>query len=276
MKTDEERDEAGESGGGPSPEVLAALDEVRVVLVRPIYGGNVGAVCRAMWNCGLSKLAVVAPHPELDWEEARIRAYRAAECLAARAQYDTLAEAVADCGVVAGTTARLGLYRSHARTPRAWAPELLAAAAQCPVALVFGPEDKGLSNEQLALCNRIIQIPSSDRYSSLNLSHAVMICAYELFVAAEGCTRGPQEWSPEAPSALRERMFALWRATLLAVGFMKEEKAEHMMLGLRRILSRGSLTINDVKILMGIARQAHWAATRQPPPRGDLAEEESE
>jgi tRNA/rRNA methyltransferase len=153
----------------------------------------------------------------------------------------------------------VGLYRDHAKTPRAWAPRLLEAARQSRVALVFGPEDKGLCNEDLALCTQIVQIPSSERYLSLNLSHAVMVCCYELFVAADRFEASVEK-SPEAPSALRERMFSMWEQTLLDIGFMKEEKAEHMMLGLRRILSRGRLTDADVRILMGIARQTQWCA----------------
>ncbi|MBN1270265.1 MAG: RNA methyltransferase [Kiritimatiellae bacterium] len=239
------------------------LANIRIVLVSPIYGGNVGAVCRAMKNMGLSHLVIAGPRAALDVNETLTMAYRAGDVFEARREYPTLAEAVADCGLVAGTTARVGLYRSHSRTPRDWAPELLKAAETTQVALVFGPEDKGLDNDQLSLCTQIIQIPSSPDYLSINLSHAVMICCYELFVAS-GQFEGSTEPFPEASSAARERMFAMWEDTLLAIGFMKEEKAQHMMLGLRRILSRGKLTDADVRILMGIARQAAWYARRSP------------
>ena len=239
------------------------LRNIRIVLVRPIYGGNLGAVCRAMKNMGIYDLAVVSPHPELDMSEARQRAYHAGDILEKRHQYESLAAAVADCALVAGTSARGGLYRAHARAPREWAPRLIEAASANRVALVFGTEDKGLSNEELALCTQIIRIPSSRAYSSLNLSHAVIICCYEMFLAA-GRYRHAGEKSPEAPSELRERMFAMWRETLLEIGFMKDDKARHMMMGLRRVLSRGPLSENDVQILMGIARQARWAANNPP------------
>ena len=196
----------------------------------------------------------------MDMDEARIRAYHSVEVLDHRKEFPTLAEAIADCGLVAGATARIGLYRSHAKSPREWAPKLLEAAHNNPIALVFGPEDKGMSNEHLSLCTQIIQIPSSPLYTSLNLSHAVMVCCYELYLASEQFENAAYEWTPEAPSELRERMFEMWRETLLHIGFMEQEKADHMMYGLRRILSRGSLSISDVKILMGMARQAHWAA----------------
>jgi tRNA/rRNA methyltransferase len=235
------------------------LDRIRVVLVSPNYGGNVGSVCRAMKNMGLSRLVLTQPRKDLDEDEARMMAYRALDVLEGREEYDTLEAAVGDCGLVAGTTARTGLYRSHAKTPRAWAPRLVQAAEQSDVALVFGPENRGLSNEELALCTQVIQIPSSPEYPSLNLAQAVMVCCYEVFLASGqyGEIREPSE---ESPSELRERMFAKWRAALLDIGFMKEDKADHMMMGLRRILSRGTLTVNDVKILMGIAHQSQWCA----------------
>lgn len=242
---------------------LLNLDNIRIVMAGPLYGGNVGAVCRAMANMGLRDLAIAAPRP-LDMVEARKMACHAADILDARREHPTLADAVADCSLVFGTTARRGLYRAHARTPREWGERALAAAETGKVALVFGREDNGLSNEELALCTQIITIPTSTEVSSLNVAQAAMVCCYELFVAA-GSFEPPEEKSEEAPSELRERMFSLWRQTLLQIGFMKDDKADHMMLGLRRILSRGPLTVDDVKILMGIARQAEWAALHALP-----------
>lgn len=233
------------------------LSNIRIVLVGPMYGGNVGSVCRAMKNMGLSQLVLVAPRADLDHAEARMMAAHAQDIFDARREVLSLAAAVEDCGLVAGTTARPGLYREHARTPREWAPRLVGAAAETPVALVFGPEDRGLSNEELMPCTQIVVIPSDPAYSSLNLSQAVMVCAYELYVAA-GRFEPPRERSAEAPSAARERLFDIWREALVDIGFMHEDKADHMMLGLRRILSRGPLTEADVRILMGMARQTRW------------------
>ena len=234
------------------------LDNIRVVLVRPLYGGNVGAVCRAMANMGLSDLAIAVPQP-FDLDEARMMACHATDILDGRTEYPSLAAAVADCAAVMGTTARMGLYRQHAKTPREWAPLAAEAARTGRVALMFGPEDDGLNNEELALATQIIQIPTTKERSSLNLAQAVLLCAYEIFVAS-GVYESPREKSDAAPSELRERMFEMWRETLMHIGFMKEDKADHMMYGLRRILSRGSLTVDDVRIMMGIARQALWAA----------------
>jgi len=185
-------------------------------------------------------------------------ALHAADIFNKRKEFATLQEAVADCGLVAGTTARRGLYREHARTPRDVAPRLLTAARKARVALLFGPEDNGLSNDDLTVCTQIMRIPSTVKYPSLNLSHAVMVCCYELYVAS-GLYEIPVERSREATSAAREHMFGMWEDALMKIGFMEEGTADHMMLGLRRILSRGLLTEKDVRILIGIARQAQWA-----------------
>lgn len=235
------------------------LDNIKVVLVNPLYSGNIGSVCRVMANMGLSDLAIADPRP-VDREEALKMACHAEHIFEERTEYPTLAAAVADCGLVIGATAREGLYRQHAKTPRDWAPKALeAASGGGKVAMIFGREDNGLSNEELALCTQLIQIPTSTVHRSLNLAQAVAICCYEVFLAS-GIYEPPREKSEEAPSQLRERMFDMWHETLMAIGFMKDDKAEHMMLGLRRILSRGRLTEDDVRIMMGIARQARWAA----------------
>jgi len=235
------------------------LDAFRIVLTRPLYGGNVGSVCRAMMNMGFSRLAVVEPTNPLDEVELRKMALSAVSIYENRSEHPTLADAVTDCHVVAGTSARLGMYRSHSRTLREWVPDMLRSAAAGPVALAFGPEDDGLSNDEIALCNRIIQIPTTDAYKSLNLSQAVLLCCYELYVGTESF-EPTEESSREATSSERERMFEVWRHTLLNIGFMHDQTADHMMLGLRRILSRGILTDKDVRILMGIARQSNWNA----------------
>lgn len=238
------------------------LKNIRIVLSHPIYARNVGYVCRVMANMGLSDLRLVGTLPG-DLLDARKMACWANNILDARKEVATLADAVGDCCLVMGATARAGLYRQHAKTPREWAPDVLAAAQNGKVAMVFGPEDNGLNNEELALCSRLIQIPSAPAYRSLNLSHAVMICAYEIFVAT--ATFEPLlEKSPWAPSALKERLFDLWEKALLEIGFMQPDKARHMMLGVRRIFERRPLTEDDVRILMGIARQTRWCAGQLP------------
>ena len=237
------------------------LENIRIVLVDPKYAGNIGSICRVMMNMGVTDLALVAPNEALDWEEARKLAYSAETMLDNLKTFPTLEEAVADCTVVAGTSARTGFYRDHAYLPREIAPIVLESAAHHKAALVFGREDKGLFNEEIAVCTHIINIPSSDLYRSLNLSHAVMVCCYELFLLANNPSYAPpEECSPEANGKLRERLYEAWSDMMLETEFCEKEKLDHMMLGLRRIFSRGKLTENDAKILLGLAKQSRWVA----------------
>lgn len=237
------------------------LENIRIVLVEPQSSGNIGSVCRVMLNMGITDLAVINPHDRHDWEEARRLSCHATGLLNDRKVFQTLEEALADCTVVAGTSARTGMYRDHAGLPREIAPVVIDSAAHHKCALVFGREDTGLTNEELALCTHIINIPSSEIYRSLNLSHAVMVCCYELFQFAEGPTyRPPRERAHEATGEMRDRLYDEWGNMMLESGFCKPDKLTHMMMGLRRIFSRGKLTDNDVKILLGIARQTRWVA----------------
>ena len=232
---------------------------IRIVLVSPLYAGNVGSVCRAMANMGLSRLYIVNPRVEdKDWGEAERMAVHAGAILENRTTVSTLAEAVADCAAVAGATARDGLYRQHVKLAREIAPELLDVAQHGDVALVFGREDNGLENDEVQLCTHLIRIPSSPDYRSINLAQAAMICMYELYSAASVYSP-PDEKSPPVDGRHRERLFEIWREAMLEIGFMKEDKANHMMQGFARIFSRGIRTVDDANIMLGVARQSQWA-----------------
>ena len=235
------------------------LDNVRIVLVGTLYCGNLGQVCRAMANMGLSDLALAAPNLDDDWELGEKFAVHAQDLLSSRVEYADLKSAIADCAFVVGTTARTGLYRQHVKTPRELAPELLQLAEQGKVAVVFGREDKGLTNEEIACCTHLIRIPVDPGYESINLSQAVLLCAYELFTAT-GNYQPPIEKSEPALSARKLQLSSMWREMLLKIGFMKEDKADHMMQGIQRIFSRGVYSDDDVSIMMGVSRQAKWAA----------------
>ncbi len=247
------------------------LKNIRVVLVGTLYHGNVGAVCRAMANMGIGDLVLAAPQLCDDPAEAERMAVHATDVLKRRRVTASLAEAVADCAFTVGTTARGGLYRQHVKTPREWAPELLRLAEQGRVALVFGREDKGLLNDEIGLCTHLIRIPVALAYTSINLAQAVMICCYELF-AAVGIYEPPVEKSAPAVAARKTKMLELWRAMLLQIGFMKEDKADHMMQGVQRIFSRGVYSDDDVAIMMGVARQADWASRNAPVSRSGKTE----
>jgi len=255
-----------------------SLENIRVVLVRPQGVANVGAVARAIKNMGLQELVVVRPaaavRAALSTAATGIRQRRAAlpaesqapawaHALAVHADdvlrqarsCTSLAEAVADCGLVVGTTCRDGIYRAAAEPPRRLAPRLLAAAQHNRVALVFGPEDHGLSNTDLKACQQLICIPSAPAYPSLNLAQAVMVCCYELFLADGG---GAEEVPVLAAAERVTLMLDRLQAALLAIGFLNADNPDHIMFALRRVLGRAQLDDRDVRIFLGLARQIEW------------------
>ncbi len=243
-------------------EVNNALDNIRVVLVGTLYTGNVGSACRAMANMGLKHLRLAAPNLQNDWSEGERLAVHATDILANREEFATFEEAVADCVAVVGTTAREGLYRQHVKTPRDSAADILSLAATGPVAIVFGREDKGLLNEEVAQCTHLVRIPVDTGYTSINLAQAVLIVSYELFTAT-GAYEMPHEKSPPAPQAQKMQLVKNWALMLREIGFMKEEQTDHFMQGFHRVFSRGVVTRDDAALLLGVARQAVWAAKKE-------------
>lgn len=259
---------ANGNGGAGAVSPAAPLD-VRVVLVSPLYAGNIGSVCRAMANMGFSELVITDPRVEKDdWPEAERLAVHAGGILSSMRIVKTFAEAIDGCIAVAGATARDGLYRGHIALVRDAAPELASIAKGGKLALVLGREDNGLENDEIQQCTHLLRIPSSEEYRSINLAQAAMICMYELRLAAGAADPLPGEKSPPASAGHRNRLFEAWREAMLATGFMKEDKADHMMQGFARIFSRGVKTEDDANIMLGVARQALWAASHHPAAEG--------
>ena len=234
------------------------LENIRIVLVGTLYTGNVGSACRAMANMGIRHLRLAAPNLQNSWEEGERLAVHATDVLDSREEFATFEEAVADCVAVVGTTAREGLYRQHVKAPRDCAPDILALAETGPVALVFGREDKGLLNEEIAQCTHLIRIPVDKGYTSINLAQAVLITAYEFFTAT-GSYIPPKEKAPMAPQAQKMQLMKNWGDMLGKIGFMEEIQRDHFMQGFHRVFSRGVLTRDDAALLLGVARQAQWA-----------------
>jgi tRNA/rRNA methyltransferase len=231
------------------------LANIRIVLVRPRGSGNIGSIARAMKNMGQSELAIVGEaRTRSFW--ARAMAVHGREILENAEVYNSLREAIVDCALVIGTTCRSGLYRKHSRTPRELAPDILAAAQTGKVALIFGPEDHGLSNKDIEHCQQLITIPAHRDYQSLNVAQAAVICLYELYLSslAPRQTSGIQR----APAEDVERLFDRMRAVLLKIGFLDSENPEHMLLAFRRILGRAGLEDKDVRIFTGLFRQIEW------------------
>ena len=235
------------------------LENIRVVLVGTLYTGNVGSACRAMANMGIHHLRLAAPNVQNSWDEGDRLAVHATDILHNREEFATLEEAVADCVAVVGTTAREGLYRQHVMAPRDCAADILSIAETGPVALVFGREDKGLLNEEVAQCTHLIRIPVDEGYTSINLAQAVLITCYEMFTAS-GSYQPPHEKAPPAPQAQKQQLMKNWQIMLRDIGFIADDKqTEHMMQGIHRIFSRGVFTRDDAAIMLGVARQALWA-----------------
>jgi tRNA/rRNA methyltransferase len=230
------------------------LKNIRIVLVRPRGAANVGAVARAMKNVGLEDLVLVRPAlVRAFWSKAM--AVHAEDVLSRVRRCDSLGEAVADCGLIVGTTRRGGLYRAAAEQPRQAASRIITAAGANRVALVFGPEDHGLSNEDLKRCQQLIVIPTDPGYPSLNLAQAVMVCGYELFLAANSTAATPQVL---APAERVEMMFERLQAAFLSIGYLHRDNPDHIMFAFRRLLGRAQMEERDVRILLALARQIEW------------------
>ncbi len=238
-------------------------DSLVVVLHRPQLPQNIGAAARAMANMGLSRLRLVAPQ-DLSPEPMRALATGAGtELLEAMEVFGSLPEALADCAAAAATTARKGRFRGRLVAPRQAAPEILAWAASGPAALVFGPEDRGLTAAELDHFSLTISIPTSDS-ASLNLAQAVMVVCYELRLAALAAQgRRPAPLRPRPASlaqqqALYEHLFQ----GLLAIGVLPADNPRHFLRKLKGPLMRGGITAAEVRAWRGLARRSLWVAGR--------------
>jgi tRNA/rRNA methyltransferase len=232
------------------------MHRIDVVLVTPLRPGNVGAVARAMKNTGAGRLILVSPCDHLA-PEARRMAYGAQEILTRATVTGRLADAVARYRLVVGTTARAHKGYGSAEPIASATRALLAHARRHRIALVFGSEQNGLANEEIALCQRLVRLPMAAPSPSYNLAQAVLLTLYELFTA-QGAL--PPALHRRAPSAELERMYADWSALLACIGFIKGRQGQHILADLRRMLGRAGLDSREVRILRGIARQARWAA----------------
>lgn len=229
---------------------------LRVVLVRPKSAGNVGSVARAMKNFGVDDLVLVAPR-RYRAAAAEAMAVHASDLLERSRRCTSLAEAVADCSWVVGTTCRAGPYRRRVLSPREAASKIVSLGPAQPVALVFGPEDHGLSNDDLKLCHELLTIPTHGEYQSLNLAQAVLACLYEVFLARHP---SPEQGPLLATSGSLERMYEQLAGALLDIGFLHGGNPEHIMFAIRRIFGRANLEDREVAIWLGVARQIRWFA----------------
>jgi tRNA/rRNA methyltransferase len=236
---------------------VATSDKFAFVLFKPIYAGNVGAAARAIKNMGFADLRLVAPELS-DRRDASAMAVHADDVLAAAQTFPDLAAALADRTITVGTTCRDGPYRNASRPLREAAAHFAGFAESNSIALIFGPEDRGLTNEELKLCNHLITIPTSAKYPSLNLAQAVMVVAYEMRLALDTTesVAAPEFVSSSVSEAMLERL----ADALLSIGFLADENPDHIMFAIRGIFGRSGLTAREVDILNGMTRQIRWAA----------------
>jgi tRNA (cytidine32/uridine32-2'-O)-methyltransferase len=245
------------------------LDNLRIVLVNTTHPGNIGATARAMKNMGLAELYLVAPK-QYPCDEAMFRAANAVDVLARAVVVDTLDQAIADCSLVIGSSARERAIPWPLLDAREACAQAYREAQTQKVALVFGREDRGLTNEELQKCQLHIHIPSNPEYSSLNVAMAVQVIAYELRMAhlttndrsATTSGRGTDamaDWDlPYANGDDIERFFTHLEQTLAEMGFLKAEAPKQTSARLRRLFQRTRLDTMEVSILRGILTSAQY------------------
>lgn len=231
-------------------------DNITVVLHEPHFPENVGAAARAMKNMGIRHLVVVRP---MDCDLTRIlkmATHNAEDVVLGMEVFDDLREALAPFGYVVGTTARMGSHRQNVTNPRTLARDLIPISRKNRVALLFGTESRGLSNEDLAFCDTLVNIPTAD-FSSLNLAQAVLVILYELFTA----DREPSEgFTPRRANREElEQMYDHLTGALSRINFINPENPEYWMRSIRRFFGRIGIRAREVKIVRGICRQIDWA-----------------
>ncbi|MCB1827038.1 MAG: RNA methyltransferase [Coxiellaceae bacterium] len=227
------------------------LDRTRIILVEPSHPGNIGATARAMKNMELSSLYLVSPE-RFPHQEATVRAAGADEILAGATVVSSLAEAIGDCHLVFGTSARSRSLPWPNCTPRE-AAGLAVQSNEQSVAVVFGRESSGLTNEELALCHYHVHIPTSESFSSLNLAAAVQVIVYEFFMASQATALIFNDLDDMPATAGQIAGFLEQFESLLTdIQFLDPKHPKLLMQRLQRLFNRARLEEKEIHILRGI------------------------
>ncbi|GAB2605953.1 tRNA (cytosine(32)/uridine(32)-2'-O)-methyltransferase TrmJ [Nitrincola alkalisediminis] len=254
-------------------EIAQMLDQIRIILVNTTHPGNIGAVARAMKNMGLADLCLVAPKRFPD-PEADARASGATDILAAATLVDTLEDAIADCHLVVGTSARGRHIPWPIMNPRELAGVVGKVAPDTRVAIVFGREDRGLTNEELHRCHHHVQIPTNPDFSSLNVAAAVQVIAYELRMLQESldepsAPKWGTQWDIELAQAKElELLFEHLEKTLVEIEFLDPENPRQLMTRMRRLFLRAVPDKVEVNVLRGILRSVDEKVGADHPKKG--------
>lgn len=237
-------------------------NRLRIVLVETSHPGNIGAAARAMKTMALTRLVLVSP-AEFPHADASARASGATDLLERAEVAASLDEALKGCTLVAGTSARRRGLGPPELAPRECAARLVASAATGKdVALVFGRERTGLTNEELARCHFFVNIPANPEYASLNLAAAVQVLAYELLLARDTAAAPAETGSTPATTEEMERLYEHLEQAALETGFLDPANPKHLMRRLRRLFNRAQPDQNEVHILRGLL-----SALQTPKPR---------
>jgi tRNA/rRNA methyltransferase len=237
------------------------LDNIAVILHRPRYPENIGSAARAACNMGISRFSVVAPR---DCDLTRIlktATHFAAHLVEQMEVHEDLETALAPFQYVVGATARVGSRRPAVSDPRKVAESLVPISQDNLVALVFGPENWGLTNAELRLCHALVTIPTAE-FASLNVAQAVVILCYEILLASQENTHG---FMPRLATRHElEGMYEQLKETFINISFINDENPDYWMEHIRRFFSRTHMRARDVKMIRGICRQIEWYGSGAP------------
>ncbi len=231
------------------------LKNISIVLHRTKHPENIGAAARAICNMGIGQLVVVDPQNCDLTKICRMATHAASDVVEQMEVYGTLDEALADFNFVVGTTARLGGQRKVVSSPSKLGSKLYSISHDNQIAILFGPEDRGLSNIDIRFCDLLVNIPTAE-FSSLNLAQAVMIMCYELFSFSRG---RPGEFAPRLAKQFElEAMYEQLKDALIRISFINPDNPDYFMNNLRHFCSRMQLRAKEVQIVRGICRQILW------------------
>ena len=236
------------------------LKNIAIVLIGTRYPENIGAAARAMLNMGIERLMLVDPQNAEPQRVRKMATHAAAAVVDKMVVYDSLKEALADFQYVVGTTARLGGQRKVVSSPAKLAERLIALSDQNKIAILFGPEDRGLSNVDIRCCHTLVNIPTAE-FSSLNLAQAVMVVCYELFRFSMD---KPGEFAPRLANQHElDAMYDQLKEVLMRISFINPDNPDYFMNDLRHFFTRMQLRAKEVQIIRGLCRQVNWYAEKR-------------
>ncbi len=243
--------------------ITKLLDKVTIVLVAPKYAENVGAAARVACNMGISRLALVRDEMPEQEAMARMATHHAIHLIDNIELHTTLAEAVSSCNWVVATSARRGRQRFFHKDPRHMVADLIPRLDKSRVALVFGPEHRGLTNDDLSLCNATVTIATAE-FSSLNLAQSVGVICHELFSSLWQQKKSPAAKPKSAPSHAVQAMYGELEETLQQINYLDAKEYGYWMHNFKHFFNRVGLRGREVRFISGFCRQVQWLAAGRP------------